>query len=246
MNERRNEKRIILTNAFNVRDLGGYTGEDGNITKWNQLIRSDGISKLNEQDWDILVKKGVRTVIDLRSISETKMQPDVVPSAVTYVHCPLQKEDLDINNPTKSVANAFSKSLTQGYQSIVCDGIDLLVNALKQVIRGLESGAVLFHCSAGKDRTGVLAAVLLYLLGVEDEDIIADYQVSYTYNRRGINEAAKSLPNYEDFKMFLYSNPEYMETLLAYFGETDLSKTLYEAGLQKKEVKRLKNIILDI
>ena len=61
-------------------------------------------------------------------------------------------------------------------------------------MEGLSKGPVVFHCTAGKDRTGVLAAILLLRLGVDEEDIIADYQVSFTYNRRGMNQLLARYP----------------------------------------------------
>lgn len=140
--------------------------------------------------------------------------------------------------------NAFGRSLTQGYRSMVGEYTQLLAAALEQVAKGLEKGAVLFHCTAGKDRTGVLAAVLLYLLGAEAEDIIADYQVSYTYNRKGVNKMLEQFPQLEQMKPFLYSNAESMEELLVYLEEVNIRKLLADCGFTDEKTAKLKEFAL--
>lgn len=229
-------RRIYLKNAFNVRDLGGYRTESGHTTKWRTLIRSDSVSALDAADWKQLFDNNIRTVVDLRSSAEAEAMPDRVMQGMRYVFCPLQEEEIDLTNPQLSAVSAFSKSLTQGYCHLVNHCPDLLKAALLAVLEALADGAVLFHCSAGKDRTGVLAAALLYLLGVGKEDIIADYQVSCTYNSRGINKFLGSAPQYEGLRHLRLSEPASMETLLALFETLDLKTAL---GLSKQELDRL-------
>lgn len=237
--KKRAVRHIVMDHMFNLRDLGGYETADGRMTGWHRLFRGDGPSAMTPEEWEKLKELGLCMVVDLRSSSERKMQPVHVVDGIEYRPCPLQREDLELGKGADSAQNAFRRSLTEGYLSIVNQEADLLTAALKTVKEGLEKGAVLFHCSAGKDRTGVLAAVLLYLCGVSREDIIADYQVSCTYNERGINAAFAGLPDFERFRPLLNSNAENMVQLLAHFELVDIREVLRKNGLADEEMEEL-------
>lgn len=94
----------------------------------------------------------MRTVLDLRSLAEIETGRDAVPEGVEWYHCPLQREQIDAKDITGSAERAFAGSLTDGYLNIVKTNGALLASAVRQLIAGLEKGAVLFHCTAGKDR----------------------------------------------------------------------------------------------
>lgn len=239
-------KRLRLEHAYNVRDLGGYEAFDGQVTSFRRLLRSDGLQRLTKEEWERLYSYGVRTVLDLRSLAEIKLHPDQVPENMMWYHCPLQRAQIDLKDVGGSAAQAFAGSLTEGYVNMVKHHGDLLAAALKQLTKGLQQGAVLFHCSAGKDRTGVLASAVLYMMGVEREDIIADYEVTFTYNRRGINrmlermdpETAKSMHS------FMTSDAVNMERLTAYYEETGLSDYLEQYGFTRQERETLQREFL--
>lgn len=250
MKKKRNKKlkyirRVKLERAYNVRDLGGFQTENNETTKWNLLFRSDNLSHLTKRDWSILVEYKIRTIVDLRSSSEVRLQSYCVPEGITYFHSPLQKEEVNLSESLESAGNAFTKSMMEGYLSIIDTCTEELAKTLCLITEGLEQGAVLFHCTAGKDRTGVVAAVLLYLLEVSKEDIIADYQVSYTYNKNGINTMMKKIPQYEQLKHLLYSNPEDMEELLIHMEQISLTKKLSEYGFDASHTALLKSCMLD-
>ncbi len=240
------KKRIPLVGACNVRDLGGIPVKGNGIVKWNCLYRADGLNRLTKEDWNQLYEAGVRTIIDLRSSSEMRAMPDQVPAGMKYEHCPLmaenegEQEDLEIQ-----MAHAFSKSLKESYIQMVKEGGSYLVKALREVIKGFDDGAVLFHCTAGKDRTGVLAATLLTLLGAEEEDIIADYQVSFTYNKKGINTFFGNAPELEFYLPLLTSDPGNMGELLSYLHTVGVSSYLGNLGLTAEEQQKLKNSAID-
>lgn len=240
-----NIKRIRLNHAFNIRDLGGLETADGSLIRWNRLFRGDCLSFLTSEEWKKLSDCGIVSVVDLRSSSETNLMKDQVPETMQYFHCPLQKEEIDFSNASESAAKAFTKSLADGYQKMLTDSPELIAAAIKTVIQCLEKGGVLFHCSAGKDRTGVLAAVLLTLLGADREDIVADYQVSFTYNQRGINKAAASLPDYQSILPMLSSDAGHMEQLLDLFEKLNLASYLMQHGLSASDVDHLKGLVLE-
>lgn len=122
----------------------------------------------------------------------------------------------------------------------------LLASAVRQLIAGLEKGAVLFHCTAGKDRTGILASCIFTLCGISHEDIVADYEVTYTYNKKGMNRLLRMLDEETRGRMepLMRSDAESMERLLAFYQEIRLSKYLEAYGLTEEEMETLKHYFL--
>lgn len=238
-------KRIRLEHAFNIRDLGGLETADGSVIRWNRLYRGDCLAFLSAKEWKKLENCGIVSVIDLRSRSETLLMKDQVPDTMQYFHCPLQKEEIDFENAAESASKAFTKSLADGYQKILTDSPSLAAGAVKTVIQCLKKGGVLFHCTAGKDRTGVLSAILLTLLGAAREDIVAEYQVSFTFNQQGINKAAMELPDYQSMLPMLGSDAGHMEQLLDLFEELHLDSYLIKHGLPGSELALLKELVLE-
>ena len=237
-------KHIPLEKAFNVRDMGGIVNREGKALKWQKLIRSDGVANLTKQDWDTLYKVGVRTILDLRGPSENKEFPDQPPQEIVHISCPLQEEDFDIRNSSEGAAAAFQKSLLNSYTDMLFKTPYLLAKALCTLTDALENGAVLFHCTAGKDRTGTLAAAVLVLLGFDDPDIIADYQISRTYNRNGIDKFVETLPNAADFKTAMESNPETMMDTLEAMHQVDFAALMAGNGFSEEKLEKLKALLL--
>jgi len=169
-------RHVELSGCFNFRDLGGYPTRDGGQLRWRRLFRADGLTKLDEADCSILGDMGLATVIDLRTVGELEQRGrfPVETLAVDFHHLPLSQtipgqEEVPDWGESEFVAARYKQLLAIGWDSIT------------QSIRLLASEGALpavFHCSAGKDRTGVLAAVVLGSLGVPDEVIIDDYALS--------------------------------------------------------------------
>lgn len=239
-------KRLRMEHAFNMRDMGGYETADGKVTAFGKLLRSDGLYALSREEWARLEEYGIRTVLDLRSLSEIKGNPDLVPDGIRWIHCPMQTNQIDMNDISGSASKAFVESLTQGYLHMVKENVNLLVATLKELIEGLKRGAVLFHCSAGKDRTGVLASAVYYLMGVEREDIIADYEVTYTYNKRGINRLLEQMDEHTRAIMepLMASDPAAMDSLVSYYEEINLLQYLESYGMTQEEIELLKTYFL--
>ena len=174
--ERRDaERRIQLEGAFNFRDLGGYPAADGRRVAWRRLFRADGLARLTDGDLARLDDLGIATVVDLRTPMELERAPTpAVPSSPDVHHLPM----FDVLPDEEELPDwVDARFLIGRYSQMLDDGR----NAVAEAIRVLASpGAVpaVFHCTAGKDRTGILAAVVLGLLGVPDESIVADYELS--------------------------------------------------------------------
>ncbi|MGN0972497.1 MAG: tyrosine-protein phosphatase [Aristaeellaceae bacterium] len=241
-------RRIPMDGPQNFRDLGGYAAREGRMVAWNRLYRADGLAGLTEADAARLKAMNVRTVVDLRSLSEQRAMPDKLPGGVRLCACPMMREDLA--TPDRA-AEAFARSLTRGYMKMIGEDAALAGQAARAVMEGLAQGAVVFHCTAGKDRTGVLAAILLLLLGVAEEDIIADYQVSFTYNRRGVNQLLARYPEMQTLlaqsgeDSLLHSNPRNIQAVLEQLNVDNIGSWLERSGVGRDMQERFRQIMLE-
>jgi protein-tyrosine phosphatase len=169
-------RALVLDGCVNFRDLGGYVTRDGRSLRWRHLFRADGLNRLSETDRGVLVDLGIATVIDLRTVDEAatrgRFPVDLVP--VRYLDLPLT----DVVPGAEDLPSWREASyVTSRYVAMVTEGGPVLTRAIRALA---EAGALpaVFHCSAGKDRTGVLSALILAFLGVPDETIVEDYMLS--------------------------------------------------------------------
>jgi protein-tyrosine phosphatase len=163
---------LPLIGAYNFRDLGGYPTGDGRTTAWGQLFRSDTLTELTAEDIAVLVELGLSSVIDLRTPVELEHSGRglLADQPVDYSHLPLvQKSSTDQGAPPEAQENLVDRYLW--YLEV---GRESLVEALLMV-SAPERRPLVFHCAAGKDRTGVLAALVLEILGVDRSIIVEDY-----------------------------------------------------------------------
>ncbi len=190
----------IKNKKLNFRDIGGKTTADGRKVREGLLLRSAKLNKLSRHDKSVLeTRYRVSKVIDFRSDAEREGRSDILPAGAKYYHIPYFNEaTLAITGGMGSdVFEAVKKSeskdelynyipeLTDVYPIVVTDdyAISQLSEALK-LIMGNRDGAVLFHCTAGKDRTGITAAILLKILGVSDGQIMDDYTRTNEVSRK--------------------------------------------------------------
>lgn len=196
-----NLKHISIKGTHNLRDLGGFPVEGGG-TCWNILYRSDSLHSLSEGEWKALEERNLKSIIDLRSLPEVRAKAITPPTSIKYYHFSLMKNLDDI--PALGAATMadiqrvgvekIMESMKLDYIKTIRQNPETCVAVLDCISEGLKEGAVLFLCSAGKDRTGIVAALLLDLAGVSEEDIVADYAVSAIYNAKGINRMVENLP----------------------------------------------------
>jgi protein tyrosine/serine phosphatase len=168
-------RRVPLDNVFNLRDLGGYPGLDGRRVVDGRLYRADGLNRLSEADAAVVKQLGIRTVVDLRTIGERERWGSAPTHLfdATALHLPILSElwplyeETDDHDPV-----AY---LIERYHEMTIEGAASLATLLDLLADDPDAVPLVFHCSAGKDRTGVTAAVVLGLLGVADDQIAADY-----------------------------------------------------------------------
>ena len=167
--------------CLNVRDLGGHSTEDGGETVYGSIVRADSVSELTPGGWEALVAYGIRTVIDLRGDHEREDDPPgELP--VTVEHVPFMEaseaEWEEIAGELERLDELPVADATREAYVIFLERFKPNVgNALKAVAEAPEGGVVV-HCVGGKDRTGLLTALLLHLAGVPTEEIASDYALS--------------------------------------------------------------------
>lgn len=174
---------IALEAAHNVRDLGGYVLGDGRTIAWGRLLRGDGLHHLTSADLTALAPVGLRTVLDLRTAAEIAERGAFpvanVPAGhptIAMVHLPVidstwQHQDVPQFDAHDEPEVEF---LTWAYRSMLVEGGRRFGEAVRLLARP-DALPAIFHCAAGKDRTGILAALVLAALGVDDDVIVGDY-----------------------------------------------------------------------
>ena len=188
---------VALEAVHNFRDLGGYATADGRTTKWRTLFRADGLYRLTPSDVTILEPLGLHTVIDLRSAAELdergRFPVDVHP--VVFHHLPIVDATwAEVDRPNYERDEDF---LIWAYQEMLTVGAPRFAMAFDVLVEADALPAV-FHCAAGKDRTGLLAALLLGSLGVSHDDIVADYTLTVEGMARFRVWAAREWPGWKE------------------------------------------------
>lgn len=182
-------QQLALARVRNVRDLGGYTyrAEDGSQgeTAFGVFLRGPSLRRLGSRDFEVLRSygQGLTCVIDLRSDFETRHWPDPYANArdgVTYVHIPM----LDRLH-AKGIRGAIPDRMFTVYKSLLDNDALSIREVMNAIDRYGSDGCTLFHCRVGKDRTGVMAMLLLGLAGVSDADILEDFAATQRYLGRG-------------------------------------------------------------
>jgi len=186
--------RHELGGLYNMRDLGGYRGIDDCTVRRGMLFRSSSLHRLNDlADWK---EFGAKCVIDLRYDSEREAFP--LPEFITdHLHAPILPghwtSDVEARKlpPAEYLASVYGDMLTHGGPAI-CDILDALAFG--------DAFPAVFFCMAGKDRTGIVAAILLSLLGVSESDIADDFALSGDEVVAMVNDL-RGRENFEDHPM---------------------------------------------
>ncbi len=211
-------RTLEFEGCVNFRDLGGYRTSDGRMVAWRRLFRADGLNKLTAADRSQMIDLGLSTVIDLRTLDEAEQRGsfpvDEVP--VRYVALPLT----DVLPATEELPDWKEAAyVASRYGAMVSEGGPVLTQAI-DVLASADALPAVMHCSAGKDRTGVLSALVLAFLGVPDETIIEDYALSAAAMERLLERLMAEYPEAADqvakyAPAILHVVPETMEQFLA-------------------------------
>ena len=232
--------------AFNFRDVGGHTGLDGRTVRSRRLYRSDSLHRIDEADRDAFAALGVRTVIDLRRPHEVERDGRVPAyDGLTYVH--IHPVHRDWEKVPYDERQSLARYLADRYLDLAETGAPGLARAVG-VIADEQASPVVVHCVAGKDRTGVVCALTLSLLGVADADIARDYALSTAASKRFSAWLVKQAPDTGPYPPpFLASPVEAMLLFLAELRERHGSVENYicDAGLPAERITALRDHLLE-
>lgn len=219
-----NYRRYPMKGIANFRDLGGYSC-NGGMTKWGVFFRSTSLHKAVEEDVAIMERVGISRILDLRYPGERKEKPDMLVKGAEWMGISLlgtiPVEDLNVNDEEED-----TKTLINMYRQIIASSRAEIKDSVQAMIQA--EGPALFHCAAGKDRTGILAMLLLGAVGVSREDIIADYEMSHHYIRSFTEDISGSHGSNMQ-KLF--------DEIVEEWGS--VTGFLQECGISQKELSRL-------
>jgi protein-tyrosine phosphatase len=233
-------RHLTWPQCYNTQDLGGLPTGDGNETRWQAVVRSDTLSRLTAEGRRALLGYGVRTIIDLRSPQEVAREPSVLTGSdhdPAYANLPLEKRH-------PHVSALIERAETRG--EVYCILLDHYPDAVAAIMRAIveaQRGGIVIHCHSGKDRTGIISALLLGLVDVPAEIVASDYAESQVrllplYEKRVIEVGDE-----ESFWLRPTATEETMYMMLDHvdtrYGGAE--KYLWASGLSSKEMEQLRN-----
>ena len=239
-------RHLDLAGTYNLRDTGGYPTLDGRAIRWRTFFRSDSLHRLPPVAQTTLMGYGVRTVIDLRRSDELQVAPNVFAgsSAVAYHHVSLLLD-------TPPIRRQAPRPLMDTYRVI----LDQRQEQRRQALATLAAPGglpALVHCTAGKDRTGLIVALVLGLAGVPTATIVEDYALSAqylvgTYLEEARQRAEKNGVSWEWFQHQVICPPEFMHTTLQYLDERygGIAAYMHAIGLSDTERLRLQEALVE-
>jgi protein-tyrosine phosphatase len=220
---------VKLEGAANFRDIGGYLTESGLLVRTGRVFRSDELSELTDGDHNKLRGLGLRRVFDLRSRDEVRKKWDRIPADAPYqyLHTPVYEKEprWDYLPAILFRRHQLGQVLSERYYFMVEKRAEVFGRILAY-FADLKNLPAVYHCNAGKDRTGIVTALVLSLLGVPDETIVADYSLSNLgfehYFREFVEDrrhAALGVAD-EEFQGLFIVQPTWMRDLLAHLRQT--------------------------
>lgn len=228
---------FLLSNLYNVRHLGGMETSLDSVTKAHKYIRGSAKGSLSEDEKAHFYKIGTRVVVDLRYTNEIEKSPSPLRDYedMKYFHVDMMGEFWQMREQGYT-------DLSDLYIDLLDDSQDKILEVFKIFIAHKDEG-IYFHCTAGKDRTGIIAMLMLSLVGVARETIVSNYAESYEHN--------KFRPGYkymkEEWRRFTWSKPEYIERAIDHLNSKYGGSAAYLSmiGLSDTEIEILKQSIIE-
>ncbi len=238
-----------VTTIRNLRDLGGIVNKEGKLIKDKCLFRSAYFNRASKEDTDLLYDRyNLHTIIDLRTYKEVEEVKDLH-GKIGYIHMPVIEDFMDGITHEESRAHQYPE-MVEMYRLIVTS--EKTISNFKKILNFImdndyEKGGVLWHCSEGKDRCGLVSALTLMMLDVDREKIVEDYLLTNRYN----SEKAKSMYEYvrsvadeetaeRTYKAFI-ADEQYLNSAFTAMGDDYLYQVL---KLDKEKVDNFKNKVL--
>ena len=214
-------RHLTLEGTPNFRDLGGYKTEDGRFTRWGLIYRSGVLTYLTPPDYQYLNQLHIHVICDFRTSRENAVAPEIwIPGAdVEHLHLPIgssgKKGDATVQtllagHPTPE---QLRTRMIAVYSGMAFKGAPQFAG----LFAAMETGPlpVLYHCTAGKDRTGMFSAFLLLTLGVPEKTVLADYALTNVYLQQGGEKAMRKMEHASADSTLAQLTPEESAVLMA-------------------------------
>lgn len=242
------DRHLDWEHCYNARDLGGLPTRGGGETRWRAMVRSDLPARLNERGQQALLAYGIRTILDLRSPREVEREPSPFSvkthgeGAPASVNVPLDRFE-----PHVSALLKQATSTAEIYNIVLDHYADAVAGALR-AIANAEPGGILIHCHAGKDRTGTLCALVLYLANVPVEHIAHDYAMTQARLWSLYEKTIAEMGGEDESNRWLKPLTT-RETIYTMFTHLDIKyggvrAYLREAGMTARELERIGDRLL--
>ncbi|MDB5009731.1 MAG: tyrosine-protein phosphatase [Mucilaginibacter sp.] len=247
------KRKVNLQGAVNFRDIGGYNTTDGHHVKWGKIYRSADMSKLTDADLAELKRRNITYDVDLRGHQESQQAPDKLNSNTDYILCPAGSDSL--TNLMKDIAKykTSGDSIITSFYSNTTYLTDRYKPFFNKLLLLPDNQSLVFHCTAGKDRTGIGAALFLYALGVPYDTIVSDYMASDYYrlaeNKKSLDAMVQIMHINENVaKDMLSVKKQYLDAAIAainkQYGSVDNFLRM-QIGLDDQKIALLKKKFLD-
>ena len=235
---------VNIDSTLNLRDLGGMPISDGKVFPYKKFLRSGTLSDVNPEALEKLKEYGVTTVVDLRSVAEFRNygSPAYDDKDIKFYNIPLFVGDPDAEEDPTMI---FLRTHYLGdFYVLVMEELGTEIVKVLNILAQAK-GCSLYHCAHGKDRTGIISAILYLLVGAEREHIIRNYEFSYEHIKWFLDPLIEKRE--ENSKHTLRSDRINMEIMLDYIDDKfdgDICKYLIQNGMTEQEIEALRNKIL--
>lgn len=246
-----NSRHIKFDGIHNFRDLGGYQSRDGRTVKWGNIYRSGQLFSPSQNDITKIYELQIKTIMDFRSHDEIKERPNYSFQNTNYLHYPAVNDDRIVSD-MKSLSRMNRDLMKTFYKDVPINN-----KTYKKLFRLLlenDNLPIVFHCTAGKDRTGAASALILLALGVDMDTVMKDYLLTNIYlenfTQKILGMYRKELDDnaYNNMKYMLSAQSDFLEITLQHinniYGDFD-TYLENDLGVKKKDRKLLEKMYLE-
>lgn len=251
------ERRVAMEGAVNFRDIGGYFTGDGRRVKWGRVYRADGLARLTSRDHELFKHMGISRVFDFRTEAEVGHAPNLLPDDVDidYINLPVMHGEFDFVSAMQRIREGDADWLTPDFMLKGYIGnLENFAGVWGRVIGELadpDCNPMVFHCTGGKDRTGTCAALILLMLGVPEQTVIADHQLSNVYIAELMPRISKLIASYgvdpDMINPYLAAPRECILAVLDYINDQYGSAEAYlseKAGVSRRQQEMIRQNLL--
>jgi len=237
------ERHLPMTDGYNFRDLGGYRTIDGRYVKWGKILRSDDLHKLTPEDLTYLGSVPLVSVVDFRSEQEMSDAPDKLPTTATGYACSIDPGNLMAAMGSDLKLPGMADSLMREMNRLMVTDPAAIAQyiTLFELLQSEKDVPLMFHCSAGKDRTGLGAALILTALGVDEETIMQDYLLSNIYLEE---KYSQYIAENSDMKALFTVQPQYIGAAFEQIRKDHGSIENYLTNVLQVDIEKMREMYL--